>query len=63
MINKKFETLFGQKTRDPDRRIIKFSYGYCCINPESYRGNSFTNLQRYKKKYSNKNICLAGGLP
>ena len=63
MINKKFETLFGQKTRDPDREELSNFHMDIAASIQKVTEEILLLICRdIKKKYSNKNICLAGGV-
>ena len=57
MTNEKFNSLFGEKPRNPKMKDNSISYGYCIINSKDYREIMINLAESIRKEYDIKNLC------
>ena len=63
MTNKKFDDLFGQKSRDPkNERLTQFHMDIAASIQKVTEEVMINLAKSIRKEYGNKNLCLAGGV-
>ena len=62
MINKKFENLFGRKTKLPEDKLDQFHMDIAASIQKVIEEIIIKICRYYQKEYNLKNLCLAGGV-
>jgi len=63
MINKKFEKLFGQKTRNPEKDLLTQFHMDIAASIQSVTEEIILKLiKTFAKDYKSENLCMAGGV-